>query len=73
MELTSLDITTCPDCGSVAEVQWRATMDSTEGPIEHVKILCVRRHWFLLPVARLAVARPGTAMSGELSTRGGPE
>ncbi len=37
-------------------MEWRAVMESTEGPIEHAKIRCVQRHWFLLPVAALAVA-----------------
>jgi hypothetical protein len=46
-----MDLTVCPDCGEVAEIQWRAVLESTDGPIEHVKILCLPRHWFLLPVA----------------------
>ena len=48
-----LDTTTCPECGALAEVQWRAVVESTDGPVEHAKIRCVRRHWFLLPVASL--------------------
>ena len=53
-----LDTTTCPECGALAEVQWRAVMDSTDGPVEHAKIGCAARHWFLLPVADLEQARP---------------
>jgi len=53
-----MDMAVCPECGELAEVQWRAVLDSTDGPIEHAKVLCVRRHWFLLPVA--ALARPRT-------------
>ena len=49
-----MDATLCPECGALAEVQWRAVMESTDGPVEHAKISCVRRHWFLLPVAHLA-------------------
>jgi len=49
-----MDLTTCPECGALAEVQWRAVLESTDGPVEHAKILCVQRHWFLLPVGRLA-------------------
>jgi hypothetical protein len=30
----------------VAEIQWRAVLDSTGGPIEHAEIHCVRQHWF---------------------------
>ena len=48
-----MDTTLCPECGALAEVQWRDVMESTDGPVEHAKISCVRRHWFLLPVAHL--------------------
>ena len=52
-----METTYCPECGSLAEVDWRAVMESTEGPIEHAKIRCVDKHWFLLPVAALAAQR----------------
>ncbi len=52
-----MDLTTCPECGGCAEVQWRAALDSTDGPVEHAKILCVQSHWFLLPVAALEQKR----------------
>lgn len=45
--------TVCPECGALAEVLWRAVLESTDGPVEHAKVQCVRRHWFLLPVADL--------------------
>ena len=32
--------THCPDCGRPAEVIDRFVLDSTAGPIEHVKIRC---------------------------------
>ena len=49
-----MDMTVCPECAELAEVEWRAVLESTDGPIEHAKIRCVRKHWFLLPVASLA-------------------
>jgi hypothetical protein len=52
-----MDLTVCPECAEPAEVQWRAVMESTDGPVEHAKVLCVRRHWFLLPTAMLARPR----------------
>lgn len=52
-----LDLTTCPDCGTAAHVEWRAVLESTDGPVEHAKVRCERRHWFLLPVADLPKAR----------------
>ena len=72
-----MDTTVCPACGELAEVQWRAVLESTDGPVEHAKVLCVSRHWFLLPLATLAdrsglhadraakPARFGDGLSGE--------
>ncbi len=48
-----MDTTRCPQCGHIAEVQWRCVLDSTTGPVEHAKVLCLQRHWFLLPTAQL--------------------
>ena len=49
-----MDTTVCPQCDALAEVLWRAVLASTDGPIEHARICCVRGHWFLMPVAALA-------------------
>jgi hypothetical protein len=49
-----MDLTTCPECGNLAEIQWRDVLESTDGPIEHAKVVCVARHWFVLPVSSLA-------------------
>ncbi len=48
-----MDITTCPQCGTPAEILWRTVLESTHGPIEHCKVMCLQRHWFLLPVSSL--------------------
>ncbi|HEX5090784.1 MAG TPA: hypothetical protein VFV89_23445 [Nocardioides sp.] len=61
-----MDTTLCPECGALAEVQWRAVMESTDGPVEHARIGCLRRHWFLLPVASLARRRPVDPATGRL-------
>jgi hypothetical protein len=45
-----MDLTTCPECWAPAEVQRRVVAGSTSGPLEHVKVVCVRTHWFLMPV-----------------------
>jgi hypothetical protein len=58
-----LDTTLCPECGHLAEIQWRAVMDGTDGPVEHAKVLCSQRHWFLLPVASLVRPREHAAGS----------
>ena len=49
-----MDLTVCPECAAPGEIEWRAILESTAGPIEHAKVLCVNKHWFLLPVAGLA-------------------
>ena len=48
-----MDLITCPECGHLAEVEWRDVLDSTDGPVEHARIRCIQRHWFLMPVERL--------------------
>ncbi len=48
-----LDFTNCPECGGTAEIRDRVVLDSTDAPVEHAKIFCVRGHWFFMPVAGL--------------------
>jgi hypothetical protein len=60
-----MDLTVWPECGEVAEIQRRAVLESTDGPIEHVKILCIRRHWFMLPAAWLPGPRNLSSFSGQ--------
>ncbi len=48
------DSTVCVECGQIAEIEWRAVLESTDGPIEHAYVRCVNRHWFLMPSAGLA-------------------
>ena len=47
---------TCPECGSPAEVLYRSTMASTDGPVEHLKIRCDHGHWFFMAAADVPVA-----------------
>jgi hypothetical protein len=49
----ALDLVSCPECQGVAEVERRHVLESTEGPVEHLKIRCLHGHWFLVPVALL--------------------
>ncbi len=44
----------CPECGLPAWVEWTATASSTDGPMEHVKVRCFARHWFLMPAERIS-------------------
>jgi hypothetical protein len=57
-----MDTTTCPECGAPAEVTDRFALESTDGPVEHVRVQCVRRHWFLLSTASLARHRAAAAL-----------
>jgi hypothetical protein len=40
----------CVTCGLPAEVTDRFTFGGAPGPVEHAKIVCVRKHWYTLPV-----------------------
>jgi hypothetical protein len=46
-------MTTCPECGGLADVLDRHVLESTSGPVEHVKIRCISGHHFFLPTASL--------------------
>ena len=39
----------CPQCDRPAEIVDRFSLASTNGPYEHVKIVCSDGHWFTLP------------------------
>jgi hypothetical protein len=54
-----MNITTCPDCGLIAEVVERFVLPSTDGPIEHLKMVCAAGHWFTPTIETLANGSPG--------------
>ncbi len=56
-----LDLTTCPECALPAEVLHRSTLQSTEGPVEHVKLQCVVGHWFFMEAPPGQPAEPVAA------------
>lgn len=68
-----MDLTCCPACGAPAEITDRFVLEATGGPVEHARVRCAGRHWFLLPVRTLARARaPGPArVDGGRPVRGG--
>ncbi|MGQ0575092.1 MAG: hypothetical protein ACT4RN_12935 [Pseudonocardia sp.] len=49
----NIDLVSCPECGAPAEVVDRFRVWSTDGPVEVVKVWCVTRRWFTVPVASL--------------------
>jgi hypothetical protein len=45
-----IEFVICPDCSMIAAVQWGDDfLESTDGPVEHVRVTCVNRHWLLIP------------------------
>jgi len=61
-------------CGLPAEVEYRYTTGSSDGPVESAKIRCPRGHWFNGPIASLTlVDHPGAqAWSFEPGGRSAP-
>jgi hypothetical protein len=51
-----METTTCPECEAPAEIRGRSVWESTDGPIEHIRVECIQRHWFLMSVDSLAAA-----------------
>jgi hypothetical protein len=45
----------CPSCALPAEIVDRFVLDGSPHPVEHVKLRCVNRHWFILPTDGLTV------------------
>ena len=43
----------CPACGLPAEIIDRFMIDGSPSPVEHVKLMCVVRHWFTAPTDSL--------------------
>jgi len=55
IEPTTWTSVACPDCGAQAEIESTALMPGTGGWIEHLKIRCLYRHWFFMPVDMLGI------------------
>ena len=67
---STLQLTRCPECSAPAEIEHRTVLESTAGPIEHVKVRCVHRHVFLLPTDMLDCApAPAPAQAPRLTPR----
>jgi hypothetical protein len=48
------DLVDCPSCGAPAQVTERFVL----GGLEHVRVRCVRRHWYLMPAGCVPGAVP---------------
>jgi hypothetical protein len=60
------DTIPCPQCGAPAQISERFWLDSTAGPVEHVKTGCERGHWFTPTVESLHLQPATTAASPAL-------
>ncbi|CAN5699288.1 hypothetical protein BH23PAT2_BH23PAT2_10540 [soil metagenome] len=61
----SLDTTACPEfttddqrCANIAEITDRFVLESTGGPVEHVRTVCLEGHVLMGPTAMLYVQKP---------------
>ena len=66
-DVPPLELAVCPECGGVAEVVTRFSLGSTDGPVEHVRLVCVMRHGFVMPAQRVTpwpVADPVSTAPG---------
>jgi hypothetical protein len=57
-ELAPGSLVDCPTCGLPAEITNRFTLAGVPEPVEHVKVVCVRRHWYTLPIDMFPVSPP---------------
>ena len=58
LELQPDALVNCATCGLPAEITDRFILGGAPGPVEHVKVLCVQRHWYTLPVDMVPVSEP---------------
>ena len=52
-----LDVVACPECSMTAAGQRGDQVESTDGPVDHVRITCVNRYWFLMPADMLSATQ----------------
>lgn len=57
-ELQPGGLVDCPTCGLPAEIADRFTLAGAPGPVEHLKVICVQRHWYTLPLDMFRVGSP---------------
>jgi hypothetical protein len=60
-----MDITACPQpgCAHPAEMLGRAVLESTDGPVEHARLLCLNGHRFFMPTMMLSEQLPTPSIS----------
>jgi hypothetical protein len=56
----------CPECGGAGRMTERFWLDSTDGPVEHLKTGCVNNHW-LTPRVETVDRQLLAALRGDLA------
>ncbi len=51
-----MSLVECPECTLPAEIIERFWLYSTDGPVEHVAVVCVAGHYFRMALDRLPAA-----------------
>jgi hypothetical protein len=64
-----LELVGCPQCAAPAEIVERFVLGSVAGPVEHVTVRCVLRHWFALPATQVAATSPAPRPDGKETSR----
>jgi hypothetical protein len=62
---SALDLVGCPECNASAEVVDRFVLTSTDGPVEHVKVHCINRHWHTAAADTLPAVPAGLTVNHE--------
>jgi hypothetical protein len=44
-----IEMTWCPECEAVAEIERRYVLRSTDGPVTMVAVRCLQGHYFNMP------------------------
>jgi hypothetical protein len=65
-----LDIVACFECAATAAVQGRGPVESTDGPLDHVRITCVNRHWFMMAADMINERSQGPPTSNDMQNLG---
>lgn len=48
-----MELAVCPECGQVAEIEWREHVPDGWDDEGLLKVRCIDRHWFLMPSGRV--------------------
>lgn len=56
-----MELARCPECNLPARIVDRFQLQSTDGPLEHVKVVCKAGHWFTPLASEVEVIAPAAS------------